>query len=227
VIHRYKSRLITQVLKFVRHAQESGIPFEAKEGTIDTPEVHALLQEAADASIVLLKNENQVLPVSPATGLRIAVIGSNAKTPPYAGGGSANLLPTYTITPLQAIERVAAEMNGSVSWEMGVDTARWTPLLTDFLSLPDRMEDASIVRAEFYDVEYVLLSDSNSHKLKPDSPWAESTKKPLFVKENNSAFTYFIDGIDKSVPVRGYISVRPLPYFPLSSLAQYISRYVR
>jgi hypothetical protein len=29
----------------------------------------------------------------------------------------------------------------------------------------------------------------------------------LFAKENNSAFTYFIDGIPKEVPVRGYISV--------------------
>jgi beta-glucosidase len=142
-----------QVLKFVRHAQESGISFEAKEGTIDTPEVHALLREAADASIVLLKNESKVLPVTPTPGMKIAVIGSNAKYPPYAGGGSANLLPTYTITPLQAIEKVAAEIGGSVQWEMGVDAARWTPLLTDILSLSTKVEEASIVRAEFYDVE--------------------------------------------------------------------------
>lgn len=151
------SELTPQVLKFVRHAQESGIPFEAKEGTIDTPEVHDLLQQAANASIVLLKNDAQVLPIAPTPGLKIAVIGSNAKAPPYTGGGSANLLPTYTITPLQAIQKLAAEINGSVQWEMGVDTARWTPLLTDFLSLPDKIEDASVVRAEFYDVEQVTI----------------------------------------------------------------------
>jgi hypothetical protein len=150
-----------QILKFVRHAQESGIPFEAKEGTIDTLEVHSLLRKAADASIVLLKNDSNVLPVIPAPGLKIAVIGSNAKTPPYAGGGSANLLPTYTITPLQAIEKVAAEMDGTVQWEMGVDTARWTPLLTDFLSLSDKVEEASIVRAEFFDVELVVNGIQN------------------------------------------------------------------
>jgi beta-glucosidase len=142
-----------KVLKFVRHAQESGIPFEAKEGTIDTPEVHALLRKAAASGIVLLKNDAGVLPIVPKHGLKIAVIGSNAKTPPYAGGGSANLLPTYTITPLQAIEKVAQECGGSVDWAMGADTARWTPLLTDFLSLPDRLEAASVVRAEFYDTE--------------------------------------------------------------------------
>jgi beta-glucosidase len=39
------------------------------------------------------------------------------------------------------------------------------------------------------------------------SPWATFFSKRLFVKENNSAFTYFIDGIPKEVPVRGYISV--------------------
>lgn len=146
-------KLIIQVLKFVRHAQESGIAFEAKEGTIDTPEVHTLLREAANASIVLLKNDANILPVTPSPGLRVAVIGSNAKTPPYAGGGSANLLPTYTVTPLQAVEKLAAEMGGSVTWEMGVDTARWTPLLTDYLSLPDKVEEASVVRAEFFDEE--------------------------------------------------------------------------
>lgn len=139
-----------QVLQFVRHAQESGIPFEAEEGTIDTPEVHQLLREAAASSIVLLKNEAGILPVKPKEGMKIAVIGSNAKTPPYAGGGSANLLPTYTITPLQAIEKVASEVGGTVKWEMGADTSRWTPLLTEYLSLPDRVEEASVVKAEFY-----------------------------------------------------------------------------
>lgn len=141
------------ILKFVRHAQESGIPFEAKEGTIDTPRVRELLRKAAASGIVLLKNDNGVLPITPRHGLKLAVIGSNAKTPPYAGGGSANLLPTYTITPLQAIEKIAKESGGTVNWAMGADTARWTPLLTDFLSLPDRVEAASIVRAEFYETE--------------------------------------------------------------------------
>lgn len=137
----------------MQHAQESGIPFEAEEGTIDTPEVHALLREAAASSIVLLKNEAQVLPVEPKQGMKVAVIGSNAKNPPYAGGGSANLLPTYTITPLKAIEDAAAEVGGSVQWEMGADTARWTPLLTEFLSLPDKVEAASKVRAEFFETK--------------------------------------------------------------------------
>lgn len=140
----------------MRHAQESGIPFEAREGTIDTPEVHELLKKAASSSIVLLKNDIGALPVAPKKGLKVAVIGANAKTPPYAGGGSANLLPTYTITPLQAIEKVVQECEGTVTWEMGADTARWTPLLTDFLSLPDRMEAVSVVRAEFYETEWVI-----------------------------------------------------------------------
>lgn len=83
--------------------------------------------------------------------MKVAVIGSNAKNPPYAGGGSANLLPTYTIAPLKAIEDITAEFGGTVKWEMGADTARWTPLLTEFLSLPDKKEKASVVRAEFYE----------------------------------------------------------------------------
>jgi beta-glucosidase len=40
------------------------------------------------------------------------------------------------------------------------------------------------------------------------SPWSGAQAKPLFRKCNNSAFTYFIDGIPKDVPVRGFVSLR-------------------
>jgi beta-glucosidase len=42
------------------------------------------------------------------------------------------------------------------------------------------------------------------------SPWTGQDVKPLFSKFNNSGFNLFIDGIPKSVPIRGYISVGSL-----------------
>lgn len=70
--------MFLQVLHFVREAMESGIPADAEEGTIDTPAVRTLLKEAATAGVVLLKNEQAVLPIKATKGLKIAVIGPNA-----------------------------------------------------------------------------------------------------------------------------------------------------
>jgi beta-glucosidase len=71
-------------------------------------EKHNLLcREAAQKSIVLLKNENKILPLSK-TGT-IALIGPNAAVLPVDGRGSARVNPIYTVTPLQAFSTIAPE----------------------------------------------------------------------------------------------------------------------
>lgn len=53
---------------------------------------HALASEAAARGVVLLKNEENLLPLAP--GKRIAVIGEFARTPRYQGAGSSLVNPT-------------------------------------------------------------------------------------------------------------------------------------
>ncbi|KAL1406447.1 hypothetical protein Q8F55_008146 [Vanrija albida] len=181
---------VRNVLGFVNEAIKSGIPFDAEEQSIDTPEVRALLRESAGAAVVLLKNERALLPLKPAAGTKIAVIGPNAKNATTAGGGSANLAPTYTVTPHDAIAKAAAEAGASVSYALGAAGDRWLPLLSPYIFLEDGTPG---VNCHFYDT----------------NPWTTSpAPKPLLTKYNNSGFSYFIDGIPKSVPVRGYVSLR-------------------
>lgn len=52
-----------EVLNLVNRCAASGIPENAKEGTRDTPETAALLKKISADSIVLLKNEGNVLPL--------------------------------------------------------------------------------------------------------------------------------------------------------------------
>lgn len=77
----------------------------------DTPAVIQPLPEAengaaalaiAEQSMVLLKNEGNVLPLGDAI-TSIAVIGADADTI-VAGGGSARVKPTYSVSPLEAIQ---------------------------------------------------------------------------------------------------------------------------
>ncbi|WRT65289.1 uncharacterized protein IL334_002232 [Kwoniella shivajii] len=160
---------VLRVLHYVREAQQSGIDFEKEEDTINTPKVRALLREAARSAVVLLRNDHGVLPVSASSNTKIAVIGSNARTAAYAGGGSANLAPTYIVTPLEAISKYADAHNANGK------------------------SSGPGVQCDFYD----------------ENPW-ENSVKPLFQKFNNSAFSYFIDGIPKEIPVRGYVSLKTI-----------------
>jgi beta-glucosidase len=67
----------------------------------DTDEHHALAQEIATESAVLLTNDG-VLPLT-ATGGAIAVLGAFATSPRYQGGGSSHVNPTRIDEPLDAI----------------------------------------------------------------------------------------------------------------------------
>jgi beta-glucosidase len=66
---------------------------------------NALCREGAQKSIVLLKNENSILPLSKSG--TIALIGPNAAILPIDGRGSALVNPIHTVTPLQAFSTVA------------------------------------------------------------------------------------------------------------------------
>ncbi|WP_333812150.1 glycoside hydrolase family 3 C-terminal domain-containing protein [Timonella senegalensis] len=64
---------------------------------------HVLAQEVAEQSIVLLKNENNILPLAADT--RVAIIGAFAFTPRYQGAGSSLVNPTQLATPVEALDR--------------------------------------------------------------------------------------------------------------------------
>ena len=65
---------------------------DAKGKQFDIEVHHKLARKAAEESIVLLKNEDQILPLKP--GTKVAVIGDFAKTPRYQGAGSSLVNPT-------------------------------------------------------------------------------------------------------------------------------------
>ncbi|KAL1634406.1 beta-glucosidase [Diplodia intermedia] len=99
---------VRNVLRLINAVDPLGIPENAPETTIDTPETAAALRRVGAASIVLMKNDNDVLPFRKDRSL--AVIGPNAKMAAYAGGGSANLRPYHAVTPLDGIRAQKADV---------------------------------------------------------------------------------------------------------------------
>jgi beta-glucosidase len=53
---------VREVLRLSNRVRETGVPENAPEGSRDTPETAELLRKIGSESIVLLKNESNVLP---------------------------------------------------------------------------------------------------------------------------------------------------------------------
>ena len=79
---------------------------------------HALAREVAGRCVVLLKNDNEVLPLTAAHN--IAVIGDFAENPRFQGGGSSHVNPTQVDSPLHEIRALAS--TGTVTFSRGFTT---------------------------------------------------------------------------------------------------------
>ena len=76
---------------------------DGEERTQDSEEDAALLRKVAAESIVLLKNDDGVLPIERTKIKKVAIVGGNAKAVVLSGGGSAALKPSYFVSPYDGI----------------------------------------------------------------------------------------------------------------------------
>ena len=88
-------------------------------GEIDKAEQRALARKASDESIVLLKNNGDILPLDPSKIHSLVVIGPNATIARTGGGGSSLVVPKYSVSPLKGIQDRAGE-RVKVSYALGV-----------------------------------------------------------------------------------------------------------
>lgn len=89
---------------------------ENQELKVDLNKHHAAAQQAAEESIVLLKNEGSILPLNPAR--KVAVIGDFAKQPRYQGAGSSIVNPTMLDNTLDSLEQFGIH---SIGYEQGFE----------------------------------------------------------------------------------------------------------
>lgn len=117
---------IERVLQLLDRA----LPGSEADDTVDLAANHALARAVGAECVVLLKNDPRggapLLPLAPATGSRLAVIGEFARTPRYQGAGSSKVNP-YELTPaLDEIRTTLAERGDGVTVDFaagfGIDT---------------------------------------------------------------------------------------------------------
>ena len=110
VVDRACHRMLTLLDKVQRHRRP--------DAQADFPAHHALSQRLAAESIVLLKNDDDLLPLRPEKTRRIAVLGKPAQEPVIQGSGCATTVPYLLDRPLDEIFDLAGD-DFSVSWAEG------------------------------------------------------------------------------------------------------------
>ncbi|AWB46611.1 glycosyl hydrolase [Paenibacillus sp. CAA11] len=153
-------RAAERLLRIIFNAVDEKKP----NATYDQEGHHQLARKVARESMVLLKNEAQILPLEKKG--TVAVIGAFAKNPRYQGGGSSHVNPTQLEHSLGEIER-KLEGKGKVLYAPGFDVesdkidadllaeakeaAQKSDVSVLFVGLPDRYE------SEGYDREHLSI----------------------------------------------------------------------
>lgn len=102
--------------------QENGDK-DDKRTELDYKENHRIAVKAAAEGSILLKNEDQILPLS--ADKKIAVIGAFAKNPRYQGGGSSHLNANQMDYPLEQLLKIADKER--ISYSAGYDPEKNDP----------------------------------------------------------------------------------------------------
>lgn len=181
---------VREVLKLVKRAKESGVPFDGEEVALDNEYTRQLLNYTADHASVLLKNDNKVLPIKDAK--KIAVIGSNAKAAIIGGGGSAQMDPTFVVSPLDAITELAKDHNATVEYAVGSASFEYLPPADKMLSCPQSDSKVDAGRVEFW------LS-CPSEDFKSEKPGIKIDAKPDHEMISRQADMFMLDGLPEKV----------------------------
>ena len=150
-------RRYVQMFKFGHFDTDFDALFEAVPDFL----AHGLVaREIAEQAIVLLKNENNFLPLDPANIQSVALIGAEwfagmAKLPPRSiRADNVNVIAPYTVTPQEGLENVLRSLGSAatVRYDSGGGTGRKA----------DR--DRAVALAQKSDVVIVMVGD-NPHEL--------------------------------------------------------------
>ena len=119
-----------KVLRILRTLQRVGAldnPEIIAEQSIDNPAHRALIRKTGREAIVLLKNDDDLLPITEKIR-SVAIIGRPAQTVTFQGGGSSEVNPHYVVHPLEAIRaRYGCALD--VKYAPGPSIHRDVPLL--------------------------------------------------------------------------------------------------
>ena len=126
---------------------EMKFPQHLTDSLLNTSATKKTALQAANEGIVLLKNENELLPIKIKKGMRIAIIGPNAAHARATGGGSAEVHPVFVVSPLEALQK-ALKGKATLQYAPGILFQYLQPVPPASFYQPDGIKKG--LRAAFY-----------------------------------------------------------------------------
>ena len=116
---KYTTReLDDKVRRILRTIFRTSMRPEPNYGRFVCPEHYQAAREISAAGVVLLKNDNNALPLQVPEGGKILVVGENAVKYMVVGGGSSNLKTAYEVNPLDGLKNAFGD-KAEVVWARG------------------------------------------------------------------------------------------------------------
>ncbi|GGG22623.1 glycoside hydrolase family 3 C-terminal domain-containing protein [Paenibacillus abyssi] len=160
VFEAYKNGLVTddqlndhvrRILNVVKRVieQKREVP------SVDLGQHHTIARSVAEESLVLLKNESQLLPLP--KQVKVAVLGKFAEAPRFQGGGSSHMNPAQLDIPLEAISKFAEvqyragyedESVSEALLQEAVEAAKGQDAVILFVGTTDRIESEGYDRMD-------------------------------------------------------------------------------
>lgn len=134
---------------------------EPNYGRFVCPEHYQAARDISAAGVVLLKNENNVLPLNVPEGGKILLVGENVVKKMVVGGGSSNLKTAYEVNPLEGIQNAYAD-KAEVVWARGYvgDTSTSYNLVDTGQDLKDNRSPKELIAEaveQAKDADYVIF----------------------------------------------------------------------
>lgn len=160
---------------------------EPNYGRFVCPEHYQAARDIAAAGVVLLKNENNVLPLDVPEGGKILLVGENVVKKMVVGGGSSNLKTAYEVNPLEGLQNAFAD-KAEIVWARGYvgDTSTSYNLVDTGQDLTDNRSPEVLIAeavAEAKDADYVIFvgglnksanqDNESTDRLQLDLPYAQ------------------------------------------------------
>ena len=120
-----RSAILEKVIRILRLAARVGSLDGVAAAVTELPaplNAAAVAREVAVRGAVLVRNRDGLLPLNPAALASVAVSGHNAEEARTQGGGSATVMPKYTISPLDGLREALPE-TVSLSYTRGAKVA--------------------------------------------------------------------------------------------------------
>lgn len=123
--------------------------YQYDKSKVNTDEHKKVALDVAKEGIVLLKNENSILPLNPDKIKSVAVVGPNSKVAITGGGGSSMVVPFNSVSPLEALQNKIGD-KVKINFAQGLIIDGETNVIENKFLFTDKNQKTNGLNAEYF-----------------------------------------------------------------------------